>query len=67
MIASALSAEDRIPHTTAVWRDASDRPPESEGSRPISVDYGGGAIICTLVCQADWEAAKRWRWGWPAA
>lgn len=31
----------------------------------VSIDYGGEAIICTLVCQADWEVAKRWR-GWAA-
>lgn len=61
---AALPNEDRIPHSTAVWREG--RPPEgTHGSLPVSIDYGGGAIICTLVCQADWEVAKRYRWGWP--
>lgn len=57
--------EEKIPHNRAVWREG--RPPESEGARPVSVDYGEGQIVCTLVCQADWETAKRWRWGWPPA
>lgn len=62
----AFANEDRLPHDRAVWRD--ERPPEgTPGSLPVSVDYGGAAIICTLVCQADWEVAKRWRFGWPPA
>lgn len=61
----ALSSEDRIPHERAVWRE--EPPQDATSSLPVSIDYGGSAIICTLVCQADWQAAKRWRWGWPPA
>lgn len=60
----AIPNEDRLDHDRAVWRDG--RPPETvDGSLPVSVQYGDGAIICTLVCQADWETAVRYRYGWP--
>lgn len=59
----AIAPEDRIPHDKAVWRDG--RPPEgSSAALPVSVDYGSGKIIATLVGQADWKVVKRWRWGW---
>jgi hypothetical protein len=61
---NALAPEDHIPHERAIWRE--EPPRDASGSLPVSVDYGGGRIICTLVAQADWEVAKRWRWGWPS-
>jgi hypothetical protein len=62
----ALANEDRLRHDQAVWREG--RPSDLVGGfRQVCVDYGEGAIERTFVDKANWEAAVRWRFGWPPA
>lgn len=68
-----ITAEDRLPHHMAVWREylndgqhAWDPAPGANGQQ-VSIEYQDGMIIIGWAHHADWFGAKRWRFGWPPA
>lgn len=64
---TALSAEDRLPHNRAVWREHHMPPPSAIlGRVPVCVERGE-LIEVTTADQVDWTNVGRWRFGWPPA
>jgi hypothetical protein len=61
----ALSNEDRLPHSQAVWRDCDGARPAGVFGHQVSIDYGGSQIVISWGHVANWRGAKRWRYGWP--
>jgi len=58
-----ITAEDRLPHEKAVWRESPFPAVDRASSRQVSIDYGG-TIEATTAERVDWARVIRWRYGW---
>lgn len=58
----AITNEDRLPHSQAVWRDKVPSLPFVMGC-DVSADYGDGEIEQAKGEDIAWPRVKRWRFG----